>query len=103
VERDQPAQEHRQAEHGFRAPDAQPEIGWTASGNANVWPYIDTPFDFTFQTRGGYTLDASKAPPPSGRPASPSAYPPGVGSCSRENASAPAAVASNPDNTRPGP
>lgn len=46
-----------------------PEIGWTASGITNVWPRSyrgldpDQAFDFTFQTRGTYTLDASKAPP----------------------------------------
>jgi hypothetical protein len=39
-----------------------PEIGWTASGNWNVWPGIDIPFDFTFQTKGNYTVDASKVP-----------------------------------------
>jgi hypothetical protein len=47
----------------FGATIPNPEIGWTAGGNANVWPGIDASFDFTFQTHGNYTLDAAKAPP----------------------------------------
>jgi hypothetical protein len=48
-------------DYGPKTPN--PEIGWTASGNANVWPGQDAPFDFTFQTKGNYTVDAAKAPP----------------------------------------
>jgi hypothetical protein len=43
---------------------AAPEIGWVGSGNTQVWPDGEAPpFDFTFQTKGNYTLDAAKAPP----------------------------------------
>jgi hypothetical protein len=49
--------------YDFGPATPNPEIGWTASGNANVWPGQDSAFDFTFQTKGTYTLDASKAPP----------------------------------------
>jgi len=41
-----------------------PEIGWVGTGNAQVWPDGEAPpFDFTFQTKGNYTLDAAKSPP----------------------------------------
>jgi hypothetical protein len=49
--------------YDFGPATANPEIGWTSSGKANVWPFTESAFDFTFQTRGTYTLDASKAPP----------------------------------------
>ncbi len=41
---------------------ANPEIGWTAGGNDSIWPGITIPFDFTFQTKGNYSIDASKDP-----------------------------------------
>ena len=50
--------------YDFGPATANPEIGWTAQGYEKVWPNTpDSAFDFTFQTRGTYTLDASKAPP----------------------------------------
>lgn len=52
----------------FGPPPANPEIAWTSSGRAEVFPRFLAPpytadFDYTFQTKGTYTLDASKAPP----------------------------------------
>jgi hypothetical protein len=48
----------------FGAKTANPEIAWTGSGYAGVWPNREPyPFDYTFQTKGDYTLDAAKAPP----------------------------------------
>ena len=50
-------------EYDFGPSTPNPEIGWTSSGRTNVFPNLDSDFDFTFQTRGTYTLDAAKAPP----------------------------------------
>jgi hypothetical protein len=50
-------------QYDFGPSTPNPEIGWTSSGSANVFPNLDSDFDFTFQTRGTYTLDAAKAPP----------------------------------------
>jgi hypothetical protein len=49
--------------YDFGPATANPEIGSTASGNANVWPGTDSAFDFTFQTKGTFTLDAANTPP----------------------------------------
>jgi hypothetical protein len=56
-------QHNNQYIYDFGPATPNPEIGSTASGYENVWPFINSAFDFTFQTKGTYTLDASKAPP----------------------------------------
>ena len=40
-----------------------PEITWIPSGIARVFPGVEASFDFTFETKGDYTVDASKDPP----------------------------------------
>jgi len=50
--------------YDFGPPTPNPEIGWTTSGSTNVWPpNQNSDFDFTFETKGNYTIDASKSPP----------------------------------------
>jgi hypothetical protein len=50
-------------DYDFSPRTPNPEIGSTSSGSDYVFPPNEhSDFDFTFQTRGTYTLDAAKAP-----------------------------------------